>query len=546
MWTGINNEVSTYENGKAYQTTMNDDLCTIFTLGCFNGEFYEDPQTAVLKTDSILQQALQDCPEKATKYAVYAAETLRMKLMPTVWLVYLSTLTDKTLFKKAFPRIINGNIKLLHDFIEICRNTSIRPGGHMKQRIKNSNRGLGSGLKKIINAYLYEIMNDYNVTRYVSKLEDICRLTRIKDTEKSINYLQYIFKPRNGQRRLTFDRAKYLNETLQILSLPQQNNNITEAQLNVVIEHIHKYKIQMEEIKSTFGYLPNDILRKIYEAFIPTLSYAALITNLNAIEKVYATSIRTIDKFYRGARYEQEEVLETDVPLNIIDIVAQKIQDINAYKRSGLFFMRLYAAAKMIKTSKWIEALDKVFMLVAKEAFSDISDNTRVRVSADTSGSMDTKVTNSISARDIATYFTAACALSIPNTKAYATATITKEVPLATNNIKICAETIAKTNVGYGTEFETLLKGYRGENIVLIITDVQQSDNTETMWKKLHKPKDAKFIIWDVVGYVGRNRISLDPSILYLRGYSDRNISLISNLILGKAGQTDVINTVTL
>ena len=530
--------ITTYENGKAYSTSIEDDLCTIFTLGGFNGTFYEDEQTAIDKTSVILEYALKFCPELATKYAIYSAEVLRMKLMPTIWLVYLSTLNDKTLFKKAFPRIINKNIKLLHDFVNICRNSSIRPGGHMKQKVKNSNTGIGSGIKKVINNYLYEIINDYNVTRFTGKLEDICHLTRIKDTKESKKYLDYIFKPKGQNRRLTFDRAKYLDEIIKILSL----SNPTEAQLNMVLEYIQVYKIQMDEIKFTFGNLSQENLQKIYTCFIPTLSYAALITNLVAIERVWATSTQEIYK----NKYTQVEVLETNIPSNIITIVENKIKDTKAYHNSGLFFMRLYEASLMIKTSTWKKALSEVFITVAKDVFKDIN-NIKVRVSADTSGSMRSIINNSnLSAIEVASYFAAVCAISIPNTKAYATATITKEVPLVTDNITICAKEIKNTNVGYGTSFETLLKGYNNENIVLIITDTQQNDDVEQAWQKLKKPDNAKFIIWDIMGYIKRNIISNDPSMLYIRGYSDRTISLVSNLILGKAGQKDVINEISI
>lgn len=544
----FNPSVTTYEGGQAYVTDLEFNLCTIFTLGCHNGEFYEDAQTAVNKANDVLTTALNTCPELATKYAVYAAETLRMKLMPTVWLVYLSTLQDKTLFKKAFPRIINKNIKLLFDFIEICRNTTIRPGGHMKQKIKNNNRGVGSGIKKVINNYLYEIMNDYNVTRFTGKLEDICHVTRIKDTESSKKYLDYIFKPKNSDRRLTFDRARYLDETIKILQLPAQGIEITEAQLNMVMEYIQKYKIQMDEIKFTFGSLPEFILKAVYTFFVPTLSYAALIINLVAIERVWATSTRIINRTRQGAQYAAKEVLETNVPQELVDIVSKKIMNIDAYKRSGLFFMRLFAASRMIKTSAWIKALNSVFETVAKEVFKEIPNDMRVRVSADTSGSMTTTINgSSVTAGEVAAYFTAACAISIPNTKAFATATITKEVPIVTNNITVEANNIMRTDTGYGTNFSTLLKHYNGENIVLLITDTQQSDNVERAWQKLaNKSANAKFIIWDVVGYLHNNCISKDPTMLYIHGYSDSTISLVSNLILGKAGQTDVVKTVQL
>ena len=543
MQSSQNNKVLTYENGKAYSTSFEDDLCTIFTLGCFNNKFYEDAQTTVNDLNDIFKKALLECPYLATQYAIYSAEELRMKLIPTIWLVYLSTLNDKTLFTKAFPRIINKNIKLIHDFIDICRSTQIRPGGHLKQKIKNNNRGVGSGIKKVINNYLYEILNDYNTTRFTSKLEDICHVTRIKDTEQSKKYLDYIFKPKKQSRRLTFDRARCLDEVIKILSNTEEGFP-TEAQLNVVFEYITKYQIQMDEIKFTFGNLSSNILQKVYSFFIPTLSYAALIMNLVAIERVFSTSTVTVSNTFNSKLFHQNKVLETNIPIDIINIVSEKICDYQAYKNSGLFFMRLYSASKMIITSEWIKALNNVFLQSAKEVFKDIPPYMRIRCSADTSGSMQYNINESIQAIDIATYFTAACAISIPNTKAYATATITKEVPIITDNIIVEAERIKNTNVGYGTCFSTLLKNYNNEDIVLIITDTQQADDVENAWIQLQKSINAKFIIWDVTGYINKNIVSKDKSILYLRGYSDRVLSVVVNLILGKAGQKEIVHKI--
>lgn len=543
MYNTTKNDIMTYEKGTAYKTSFEDDLCTIFTLGCFNNKFYEDAQTTVNDLNDIFKKALFECPYLATQYAIYSTEELRMKLIPTIWLVYLSTLNDKTLFTKAFPRIINKNIKLIHDFINICRSTQIRPGGHLKQRIKNNNRGIGSGIKKVINNYLYEILNDYNTTRFTSKLEDICHVTRIKDTDNSKKYLDYIFKPKNQERRLTFERAKCLDEVIKILSNTEEGFP-TEAQLNVVFEYISKYQIQMDEIKFTFGNLSREILQKVYSFFIPILSYAALIINLVAIERVFSTSTVTVRNTFNSKTFSQEKVLETNIPIDIINIVKEKICNYQAYKNSGLFFMRLYSASKMVITSEWVKALNNVFLQAAKEAFKDIPSNMHIRCSADTSGSMRYHINESIQAIDVAAYFTAACAISIPNTKAYATATITKEVPIITDNIIVEADRIKNTNVGYGTYFSTLLNNYNNENIVLIITDTQQADNAEVKWIQLQKPTNAKFIIWDVTGYVNKNIISQDKSILYLRGYSDRILSVVTNLILGKAGQKEIVHAI--
>ena len=542
----LTEEKTTHQGGYAYKTTFEDDLCTLFTIGSLHGRFYEDATTAIKDMDNTFKKALNECPELATKYAVYSAETLRMKLIPTLWLVYISTLEDKTLFNKAFPRIIGTNIKMLHDFIEICRTTNIRPGGHMSQKVKQTNRGIGSSIKKTINTHLNKIMNDYNVTRFTGKLEDICHLTRIKDNESNVNYLKYIFKPKNNARRLTFERAILLQDTIDILSKDER----AEDEFKRALENIAKAKIQMDEIKFTFGKLSKDELQKVYEHFLPTLSYAALVTNLSAIERVYATSWDYDNNYFNGSSFKQKVVLETDIPKHIVDLVAKRLSDVNSFLRSGLFFMRLYIASKMIVTTEWSLAMNKVFKEVANKAFDGIPETMRVRCSADTSGSMSSPITNNskVEAIDVAAYLTAACALSIPSANAYATATYTKQVNLKSTEIEQCAEAIKNTDVGYGTYFESLLKGYKGENIVLLITDTQQSSNVNKYWKQLNnKPNDAKFIIWDIVGYAQHNVISNnDPSFIYIRGYSDRNLQLVNDIITGKAGQKEVVHQVVL
>jgi hypothetical protein len=223
-------KTTTFEGGNAYELNFEEKLCNAFTLGLIQGNFYVKQEDIIKNTRDLFAEALQKNPLLATKYAVYAAEELGMKFMPTLWLVYLSTLEDKKLFKKAFPRIIGTNVKLLHDFVNLCRQSDIRPGGIHTQKVKNTNRGLGQGLKKTINKWLYANVNDYNATRFTNKLEDVCRLTRPEDrtverTGKEstykidlTQYFQYIFQPRDKEgktlpRRLTFKRAQMLQKS---------------------------------------------------------------------------------------------------------------------------------------------------------------------------------------------------------------------------------------------------------------------------------------------------------------------------------------------
>lgn len=552
-------EITTFEGGKAYSLNFEEKLCNAFTLGLIQGNFYTTKDDTVKAARELFQEAIVQNPELATKYAVYSAETLGMKFMPILWLVYLSSMTDKTLFRKAYPRIFSNNVKLVHDFVDLCRNSDIRPGGIHKQKIKGTNRGLGQSLKKSINQWVYNVVNDYNVTRFTGDFENICRLTRPEDKMVTrVNnkgekyqlaikpYLEYIFKPREGGRRLTFKRAQVLQETINIL----QNQNRSYEEFQIALRNIEHFTLQMDEIKFTFGKLNRNELQTVYMYFVPGLRYAALVSNLVAIERAFATSTRKVSKrdpMGSNKYFDQVEVLETNIPKELIDIVSKKLANFDDYKASKMLFFRLLTAHEMCITSEWKKALNEVLKQAGKYAFADIPENRRIRCSADTSGSMGVLVTNTLSAVDVASYLTAAVTLSTPNTKAYATATHTKVVPLTSDNLVDCAIKIKNSDVGYGTNFETLLDGYNGEDVVIIVTDGQQSDNMERKWQKLcNRPANSKLIIWHVAGWDYFNKISNDASVMYLKGYSDGLLNVLANVITGKAGQPEVIKNVTL
>jgi 60 kDa SS-A/Ro ribonucleoprotein len=542
------------QGGVAYTLTYEEELCNAFTLGLLRGTFYYTQEEMIIHTRDLFEKAINDNPVIATKYAIYAAETLGMKLMPVIWLVYLSALDDKKLFKRAFPRIIGKNIKLLYDFVELCRNSDIRPGGIHHQKVKGTNRGLGQGLKKIINELMYNELNDYNVTRFTGKLEDVCRLTRPEDKKvKRVNskgeeydldlkkYFEYIFKPKNESRRLTFERAILLQETIDIL----QNKDRTAEEFQIALNNIKSQKLQMDEIKFTFGGLTTDDKKTVYTYFVPGMRYAALVSNLVAIERAFATSTRKVrkaDPMGSGKTFEQLEVLQTNVPKELIDIVAKKLASFEDYKASKMLFFGLLTAHEMVITSEWKRALNETLKQAGKVAFADLPEGRTIRCSADTSGSMTTSVTNSLEAVDIASYLTAAVALST-GSQAYATASTTKTVALSNDNLVDCAVKIKGVDVGCGTQFETLLDGYKGEDVVIIMTDGMQSDSIERKWKNLtNKPNGAKLIVWHIVGYP--YKVSNDPNIIILKGYSDTLLNTLANIITGKAGQMDIARNI--
>lgn len=539
-------QTRTLQGGKAYTLDLEEKLCSVFTLGLINGNFYKDQETVVKETREVLEKALVDMPYIATQYAVYSAEVLGMKLLPTIWLVYVSTLEDKTLFKSAFPRIIN-NPKMLHDFMEISRKAGIRKG------FRGNKNGMGQGVKKAINNWLYANLNDYNTTRYTGKLEDVVRLTRPVDKTVTRtgqngnynvnigNYLQYIFKPKDGGRRLTFNRAESLQTVIDSLNAGTVNEE--------VLALISKHKMQLEELKHTFGNLSSNQKKEVFMYFVPGLRYAALVGNLVAIERAFATRIEKVSKRdpESGMSYQTTQVAATQIPYELIKIVADKLKNFEDFKASKMLFFRLLTAHEMTSVVEWKNALQETLKKSGDIAFADVPTGTTIRVSADTSGSMCTPVTNSLQAVDVASYLAAGIGMSVENANVYATATTSKPVNLNKGNIIDNVIAIKKTYVGHGTSFETLLNDYKGEQYVILVSDGQDSGRMEDKWAKLkNRPNGAKLIIWHVAGHTYFNKISKRSDVLYLKGYSDQILKVLSSVISGKAGQPEVVKSIKL
>lgn len=537
---------TTLQGGNAYTLDLEEKLCHMFTLGLINGNFYKDKETVVKETRETLEKALVDMPFIATQYAVYSAEVLGMKLLPTIWLVYVSTLEDKTLFKSAFPRIIN-NPKLLHDFVELSRKAGIRKGFNGKKN------GMGQSVKKTINNWLYNNLNDYNATRYTGKLEDIVNLTVPKDkvvTRQGNNgsyevdtaaYFSYIFKPKNEERRLTFGRAKALQEVI---------NSLNEGKVDAAtLAQIAKHKLQLEELKHTFGNLSVDQKKEVFMYFVPGLRYNALVSNLVAIERAFATRLEKTQKLDpdSGRYYPTTMVMATQIPQELIDVVVTKLENFEDFKASKMLYFGLLTAHEMTITVPWRKALQNVLRQSGDIAFSDVPNGTSIRVSADTSGSMSTKVTNSLSAVDVASYLAAGIGMSVKGSRTYATATTSKEVRLVRDNIIDNAVDIKQADVGHGTSFETLLRDYAGEQYVILVTDGEDSGNMESKWANLkNRPNGAKLIIWHVANHTHFHKISKRSDVLYLKGYSDQLLRVLANVLSGKAGQPDVVKNIKL
>lgn len=508
-----------WEGGVTYALSLKETVAEFFSLGLLNGTFYQSEEEVLRNARHIFERALVECPEFATKAAIYGNNVNSLKLVPMIWTVYLSTLEDKTLFKKAFPRIIR-NPKMLHDFMEISRKSDIR-------------KGLGRAVKKAINDWMFEKLNEYQVSRNKGKLSEIIKVTRPCFSDVNFqNYMKYLAKD-----ELTFARAIALKEVLDSLKKGEYNIEVEQKIVN--------HKLQLEELKHSISALSHADKQKLYSVMYEGLNYAALILNLVALERVFATKTRQTQKYTSTGYIDYVAVIETKIPDQIIDMVVERIKDVNLYRKSNMLPFALLNAERMVVTPEFKKAIADMFKLVANESFH-IDENIELLVATDTSGSMEsTYVNEHLNCADIASFFASMIKKSHNNTEVYAVASYIKQVDVrAQEDVFTMANKIRKTNVEHGTEFEQIMNHYKGQKYVILITDSVQADDLESVWIKTKKPKDAKLIVWQTSS--NGVKISNDSSVVYVRGYSDRLLELIKLIIESNGNQLDEIEKIVL
>jgi 60 kDa SS-A/Ro ribonucleoprotein len=509
----------THEGGVSYAPTFREQLAEFFSLGLLNGTFYQNQTDVIRDAAALFQRALKEEPEFTTKCAIYGNNENSLKLVPTIWLVYLSTLDDKRLFRAAFPRIIQ-NVKMLHDFLEITRHGGIR-------------KGLGQGVKKVVNQWLSSRLSEYQVSRYKGKLSDVVKVTRPKNDDETFqNFMKYVVND-----ELSFPRVVALKRVITLLKHPVVNDE--------VLSLIDANKLQLEELKHATSDLSGEDKKVLYSHLYKGLNFNALVLNLVALERVFATKTTVVLNSFGGKYFNQVKVIETVIPDELIQMVANRLDDVEAYRRSNMLPFALITAERMVVTPEWKSALGRLIKLSANELFV-VDESIELMVNVDTSNSMNwTNMTESLTCMNLATLFGAMVKKSHVNSQVHAVATLMKEVKLTTqSDVFQMAREIEKTEVGAGTHFEQIMEHYNGEKFVLLFTDSEQADNLESKWLNATRPDGARLIVWQLANT--GTHISNDPSVIYLTGYSDRMLGVVKAVIEGRSTQIEDIESIQL
>jgi 60 kDa SS-A/Ro ribonucleoprotein len=293
------------------------------------------------------------------------------------------------------------------------------------------------------------------------------------------------------------------------------------------------------------GALGAEQKKTLYRHLYKGLRYAALMLNLVALERVYAEELNRVRKYIpnRGS-FWQDEVVRTAIPEDLSLMVQAKIESVEDYRASKILPFTLINAHRMVKTEAFKQSIERILLTCAHEAF-DIPQETEILIGVDTSGSMSSMLNNSLSVVDVASFLGALITLSHKDTTVCAVADRCKKVPLKKESdlFKI-ASAIARTDVGHGTMLGEIMREYRGQKYLLLLTDSVAADDLESLWLRAKKPAGAKLVVWQLQAY--KTKLSNHPSVIYFAGFSDRLLELLKRIIEDKSTQLEEIEAVVL
>jgi 60 kDa SS-A/Ro ribonucleoprotein len=320
---------------------------------------------------------------------------------------------------------------------------------------------------------------------------------------------------------LSFERAAELKRVLEKIG----RNEIDDD----VLSSVGKYRFQLEELKHAINNaLSADAKRELYTVLYKGLRYNALILNLAALERVFAVETKTVRKNGVKGTFIQEQVVKTEIPPDVEDMVAGKIRSVSDYRASNMLPFALISAQKMVTNEKFRAAIAEVLEACANEVLA-VPKETDILLGVDISGSMDVMVNDSLSARDVAALFGALLKKSHDRTKVCGLSNDCYRLDFKGDGLFEMASEINVSGEHGGTYLGKLLSEYTGQKYVIILTDSETADDFEVVWKKKARIKGARLIVWQL--QASHVKLSNDRSVVYIAGFSDRLLSLVKSII---------------
>lgn len=253
-------------------------------------------------------------------------------------------------------------------------------------------------------------------------------------------------------------------------------------------------------------------------------------------------------------------IIEADVELPYLKIVAEKLSNTNEVAKSKQFPFRFLSAYREIKdvasgkASMILDALESA-MIASSQNIAGFDYDQAVTISVDTSGSMSTNVSekSKISYQDIGLILGMLLHNRCKNVETSIFGETFKMVNLPKQNILSNAETLQHLSgqVGHSTNGYLVLKDLVDRRVVkdkiMLFTDCQLwNSNYSTltlagMWREYKKiaPK-AKLYLFDLAGY-GTTPLSVhDGNVFLIAGWSDKIFTMLDAYERGSSALEEI------
>lgn len=507
-----------FDSYPAYRVSLYEDYTQMILTNTIGNTFYANQDKLLDCSIELHKAMLKKDPEFMMKAAIYGRTRNMMRLQPIMAVAFLSTINDKSYFRRAFNEVIKTPNDLI-DFMTIVGN--IRNG-----------RGLGRAVKGAINNYLNNL-DEYRIVKYGSKKKSNWSL---RDIIRACHPV-----PKDKHQGTLFDYI--VNNSLyktheQILSVEAIKRLDPDAP-----DYTEKVKYFIER-----GKLPYEIVTgiikpnaEIWEYLMKQMPIFALTRHLNTLDRT-------------GVFNKQENV----------EYVVNKLTNPNIIKNSRMLPFRFSTAYKAFKGPNEISNALKKALDLSIENASIITGKTAWFI--DLSGSMQGKYVEVASILALAGLKQSedSMLLSFSHILSYPRVDRNDSVM---NNVEKVLELF-----GGGTYIGLCLKYLLGEmdsdfecwggyhpyfpkslritepisvDNIVIITDEQQNLGVPVIEKfrqyKKKVNKDAKLFIINVAPYRYRLTNDNEPGVTFIYGWNDSVLDILKYSIEGSSKHVEYI-----
>lgn len=484
--------------GLAYKLSPKQALAQYAATGCFNHTFYADAGEQLQK---VLALANEVEPEFVAKTAVFARDSVYMKDMPAMLLAVLS-IRDKALFERVFPRVAD-NGKMLRNFVQIMRSGAV------------GRKSLGTLPKRMVREWFEKRQPDQIFKQSVGQSPSIADILKMVHP-----------KPSDAEREALF--GYFIGREINADKLPE------------IVKRYERFK------SGDSAEVPDVPFQLLTALPLKTRDWTDIARNAP-----WQMTRMNLNTFQRHGVFADPEMMR---------IVAERLRDREAIRRSRVFPFQLLSAYKAAEANKGIpreisDALQDA-MEIATENVPRIDG--KVWIFPDISGSMHSPATgyrrgatSSVSCIDVAALFAASILRRNPSAEVMPFESKVVEVRLnprdsiMTNAAKLASLPAGGTNCSAPLR-ELNRRKAQGDALIYVSDNESWIDSphygvfggsaTETMkqWNEFKSRNTAaKLVCIDIQPYA-HTQAKERADILNVGGFSDQVFKLVGEFAGGR------------